>query len=216
MESFDHENTALACDPNYQRRGVDGPYGYLGGSYAMVKRCLYGKEIGTYNFEYGKKFWETYSDQNKYLEMIFQEAHEPSAELIQYLDDPLTNFLTWFESIGGFEDTMVVFMSDHGHHVNIFYYLFDLKDLEYELKLPMFFLIMPKKLDAQFRENLIKNEQVLLSAEEIYNLLMVAAGQGEKISKNNDVMRNSYKEQKRCYRDVNIEEKFSICDCGEK
>lgn len=182
----------------------------------MVKRCLYGREIGSYNFEYGKKFWEAYSDQNKYLEMIFEEAHEPSAELIQYLDDPLVNFLTWFESIGGFEDTMVVFMSDHGHHVNIFYYLFDLKDLEYELKMPMFFLITPKTLEPQFRDNLKENEQVLVSAEEIYNLLMVAAGEGGKISKENDIMRESYKGQKRCHKDVNIDKKFSICECGEQ
>ncbi len=184
----------------------------------MVKRCLYRREIGSYNFEYGRKFWESYSDQKKYLELIFQEAHEPSAELIQYLDKPLVEFLEWFEGIGGFEDTLVIFMSDHGHHVNIFYYLFDLRDLENELKLPMFFLIAPKTLEQKYLENLRENEQILVSAGEIYNLMMVAVGEGndKRISKENDVLRYNYNGKKRCYNDVRIEKKFSICDCEEK
>ena len=56
MESYDHENTALFCDPNYQKMGEDGQYGYMEGSFAMVRRCLYGKDTHTHVLDYGNKF----------------------------------------------------------------------------------------------------------------------------------------------------------------
>ena len=107
MESFDHENTALFCDPNYQKLDEGGAYGYLEGSFAMVRRCLYGRDTHNYVIDYGKKFWETYKKQPKVLEIGFMDGHEPSAELLQYLDDPIHNFLVELENNKLLDDTAI-------------------------------------------------------------------------------------------------------------
>ncbi len=54
------------------------------------------------------------------------------------------------------KDTTIIFYSDHGHHVNIFYYLFELKDLVYELRLPMMFILLPRELSDNYGQNLKK------------------------------------------------------------
>ena len=56
--TFDHENIALFCDPNYNPPNNKQQTEI--GIYARKRRCLYGKDTFDHAFEYGKKFLETY------------------------------------------------------------------------------------------------------------------------------------------------------------
>ena len=65
FESFDHENFALFCDPNYAAPNY--PFSYLKGIYSSFRKCLYERDTVEYVFEYTTKFWESYINQRKYL-----------------------------------------------------------------------------------------------------------------------------------------------------
>jgi hypothetical protein len=56
---FDHEGLSLGCmKPFYD--------GILLSFYnCLVKKCLFGKDLNEYTFEYLELFWEEYNDQNK-------------------------------------------------------------------------------------------------------------------------------------------------------
>ena len=77
----------MFCDANYYNR--DNPYPLLQGGFAAISRCLYGKDTFEYVLEYGKKFWETYKDNKKFLRLGFIDAHERTQEVVKYLDEPL-------------------------------------------------------------------------------------------------------------------------------
>ena len=211
MESFDHENTAMFCDPNYQKTGEDGSYGYMEGSFAMVRRCLYGKDTHEHVLDYGNKFWRSYKDQHKVLEVGFMDGHEPSSELLQYLDRPLYNFLSDLEKDNLLNDTAIVFYADHGHHVNIFYHLFQLNDLQYELRLPMIFLILPRNLADKYGDQIRSHEQNLIAAYDIYNTFSFLGGSQDMHPEGWNLLKTNYTQ--RCFIDVGLEEDFCICKC---
>jgi hypothetical protein len=54
----DHEGVVHACDPNYF--APNNGYNFFQGPNSLFRRCLYGKEVNDYNFEYGSKFWNSY------------------------------------------------------------------------------------------------------------------------------------------------------------
>ena len=51
--------------------------------------------------------------------MEFMDQHEISGEVVTYLDDPLTKFL---EEDIDLNDTIVIFVSDHGWHMKSIFY----------------------------------------------------------------------------------------------
>ena len=63
------------------------------GPYSMFRRCLYGKDANEYIFEYGSKFLQAYKDQPVVLNLDFIDQHEPSGEIIKYVDKNLRDFL---------------------------------------------------------------------------------------------------------------------------
>ena len=58
----------MSCDPNYN----DAGYSFKTGLNSMLKRCLYGKTINEYPFEYANLFWESYKD-NKKKEVVIND-----------------------------------------------------------------------------------------------------------------------------------------------
>lgn len=176
LESFDHENIALFCDPNYQKIEKNIIEDYFDGSSSLVRRCLYGKDTHDYVIEYGKKFWDTYEDQPKVLELGFMDGNGPSDELAKYLDEPIYMFLSEMEEKGKLDNTSIIIYSDHGHKANLLYHLFDFKDLDYEVRLPLIFMVLPRKLADEYGENVKSYEQNLISAYDIYNLFNTLAG----------------------------------------
>ena len=209
IESFDHENIAFSCDPNYRRIGEDGPYSYLKGSCAMVRRCLYGRDVHSYVLEYGEKFWRTYAEEPKFLELDLMDGHEPSAEAIKFLDEPLEKFLRSFETQGLLKDTTIILYADHGHHLNFFYYLFGLKDLMYELKLPVLYVLFPRNI-SDIYGNYMKNlENVMISGFDLYNFYKAMGGSKESVQ----FGINFFEEVDfgRGWRDLDLEENIVIC-----
>jgi hypothetical protein len=210
IEPFDHENIAFACDPNYRLMGGDGPYSYMTGSAAMLRRCLYGRDVHQYVLEYGEKFWNTYSEEPKFLELDLMDGHEPSAEVLKFLDDPLEKFLSRLEEQGSLKDTTIIFYADHGHHLNFFYYLLGLKDLYYELNLPMLFILFPKdqaKIHGQYMRNL---ENVLVSGFDIYNFYKAITGGTERVKFGIEFFDEEV-DLGRNWRDLDLEEHLAIC-----
>lgn len=64
---------------------------------------------------YAQQFWSEYQSEPKVLYLDFLEAHEMTFELIEYIDEPLVNFL---ETQIDPKTTSVILLSDHGSQMN--------------------------------------------------------------------------------------------------
>lgn len=173
-EPYDHEHIGLFCDPNYNQ--ADNPYTPFLGPYSVRRRCLHGKDVHDYQLEYGYKFWEAYQDTPKVLRMDFIDAHEGSMEVVKYLDDKLEKFLTDLESSEQLDDTILLFMADHGNNMPGFVSMVDPWDWKIEKYLPMMFLVVPNKLKENYGQNLKHNEQSIVTPWDIHNFLLQAGG----------------------------------------
>ena len=168
-ENFDHENIALFCDPNYYN--PENRFTPYMGPYSIRRRCLYGKDTFEYVLDYGKKFWESYSDNNKFLRLSFQDAHEGTLEVVKYLDKKLAEFLNYFENKNYLEDTAIFFVSDHGNNMIGFYNILQVEDYVLEKTLGTWFMILPKKRNI-YEKNLENNQQRLVTPYDIYDTLL--------------------------------------------
>ena len=174
FSNFDHENIAMFCDPNYYDR--NNPYTLHRGPFSIIRRCLYGKDTFEYVLEYGKKFWELYNNNKKYLRLGFIDAHEGSGEVIKYLDNPLFNFLYDFYINGYLKDTALFIVSDHGNNMPGFYNVVQFEDFNIEKTLGVFYLIL---YDFKNDEFLIQNQQQLITPYDIHDTLInIIYGQG--------------------------------------
>ena len=168
-DSFDHENIAMMCDPNfYNPENRFTPYM---GPYSIRRRCLYGRDTFEYIIEYGEKFWETYSKEHKFLRLSFQDAHEGTLEVVKYLDVKLAKFLEKFDKKGYLKDTAVFLVSDHGNNMVGIYNIFQFEDYVLEKTLGTWFMLLPKKkeIDERFLEI---NQQRLVSPYDIHDTLL--------------------------------------------
>lgn len=173
-ESYDHEHIALFCDPNYHQ--VDNPYTPFLGAYSVRRRCLHGKDTHEYMLEYGYKFWQTYQDMPKVIRFDFIDAHEGTGNVVGYLDDRLEKFLTDMEKNNMLDDTIVLFMADHGVNMPGFVSLMESPDYNIEKYLPMLFLLVPEKVRKEYGEALSANEQSIVTPWDIHNTLLHAGG----------------------------------------
>jgi len=177
---FDHENAALFCDPNYF--SVENPYTPYMGPYSMKRRCLYGKDTFHYVLEYSEKFWEAYSDERKFLRVAFQDAHEGTGEVVKYLDEGLARFLTKFIEKGWFDDTTIMFVSDHGNAMMGFHNLFDVDDFVTEKTLPLLLILLPSSffhnnnIKEEINRNLEYNRNIMITSYDIYYTLLDLLG----------------------------------------
>ena len=167
--NFDHEGLSLGCmKPFY-----DGPLHTLLGS--LIKKCLFGKDLNEYAFKYLKSFWETYIDQNKMFLYQSLDGHEPTGQVIGYLDKILYKYLNLFYQNGYLKKTAILIFSDHGQHLNGPLYLFNSQDFYYERTLPGLFLILPNN-EKLYKNNLYEkiklNQQTFITGFDIYNTLV--------------------------------------------
>ena len=168
-DSFDHENIAMMCDPNfYNPENRFTPYM---GPYSIRRRCLYGRDTFEYIIEYGEKFWETYLKEHKFLRLSFQDAHEGTLEVVKYLDIKLAEFLEKFDKKGYLKDTAIFLVSDHGNNMIGIYNIFQFEDYVLEKTLGTWFMLLPKKkeIDEKFLEI---NQQRLVSPYDIHDTLL--------------------------------------------
>ena len=176
-ESFDHENIAMMCDPNYYN--PENRFTPYMGPYSIRRRCLYGKDTFEYVIEYGEKFWETYINEHKFLRLSFQDAHEGTLEVVKYLDIKLAEFLINFERKGYLNDTAIFFVSDHGNNMVGFYNLFQVEDYVMEKTLGAWFMLLPKykNIDETYLEI---NQQRMVSPYDIHDTLLDMFGYHQK------------------------------------
>lgn len=173
-ENYDHEQVSLSCDPNFNQ--ADNPYTPFLGPYSVRRRCLHGKDIHDYQLEYGFKFWEAYKDLPKVLRIDFIDAHEGSMEVVKYLDDKLEKFLNDLETNDMLEDTVLLFMADHGNNMPGFISMMQSKDYKIEKYFPMMFLVIPEKLRKVYGDALEHNEQSIVTPWDIHNTLLHLGG----------------------------------------
>ena len=173
LDLWDHENVAMFCDPSYMDR--KSLYSIYKGVYSLLRRCFYGKEVHDYILEYGKKFWEAYPDNKKFLRMGFNDGHESSFEVLKYLDEPLAEFLEEFLKKGYLKNTAIIFISDHGNHMPGLYNLFLSEQFETERVLGNFFLIINTDKFEKFRifnKNVMINQQSIITPYDIHDTMI--------------------------------------------
>ena len=178
FDLWDHENVAMFCDPSYMDR--KSLYSIYKGVYSFLRRCFYGKEVHDYIFEYGKKFWEAYPNNKKFLRLGFNDGHESTFEVLKYLDEPMVEFLEYFLKKGYLKNTAIIIISDHGNHMPGLYNLFLSEQFETERVLGNFFLIfntnnlLGNKLEM-FRllnKNVMENQQSIITPYDVHDTMM--------------------------------------------
>jgi hypothetical protein len=185
---YDHENIGMWCDPNYYDRS--NPYPINKGEYSVLRRCLYGKEVYEYLFEYAKDFWKKYKENRKFARLSFIEGHELTAEVIKYLDNPLYQFLNGFIEEGYLNNSSIIIASDHGLHYGI-YVNTQSEDALIENFLPLLIFLLPNNRNNKIElEELYINQDKFITPFDIYNTMIFIA-EGNKNSNHNSKYGNS-------------------------
>ena len=170
-EEFDHENIGMFCDPNYF---ITNQKNYnIKGTSSSFRRCLYGKDSYEYVFNYGKLFWEAYSENNKFLRLGFFDGNEKSGEVVKYLDEYMVDFVLDLINGGKFQKTVLLLVSGKG---SFEYGIFDkIKKTEffYEKNLGSLFILLNKYgFESKIIENLRNNSQAFVTPYDIYDTML--------------------------------------------
>ena len=164
---FDYEYAAPNCDPNVYKEG----YGFFGGENNILRKCLYGKDSIEHSFEYGKKFWQSYKDNKKFLRIVNTYAHEYSGEKSRYADESTFNFLYFLYNNNLLLNTTVFLAGDHGFELMGLYKLFEPNDWKIEKHLPVFLLLTSDKKNISYNDQyseILKNQQNFITPFDIY------------------------------------------------
>jgi hypothetical protein len=157
FESFDHENFAMFCDPNYNP--PNNRVALFKGLFSMMRRCLYGKDTFDWVFDFGYKFLEKYKNERKFLRLGFIDGHEGTMEAVKYLDNSLFNFLDFYIKNYFTNSTAIIIASDHGENMVSIHHLLNSDEFLYERTLGTLFILLPNKYekpksDYLFEKNL--------------------------------------------------------------
>ena len=182
---WDHEGLSLGCIKSFYDRFL------ISRLSSLVKKCLFGKDLNQYSLEYLESFWVAYLNQYKLFLFQTLDGHEPTGQLIGYLDEILFNFFYKFYSLGYFKDTVILLFSDHGLHLPGPLYLFHSQDFLSERTLPLLLLLVPNN-EKLYKDNLYEklksNQQTLITPFDIYNTLVhLAFGKNKEEYKKNSV-----------------------------
>ena len=171
LNSWDHENIAMFCDPNF----FNSSYTIYKGVVSILKRCMYGKYAFEYMIDYAKQFWNLYRDNKKFFRIHFNEGHEGTMELVNYLADPLFNFIKYFFDNNLLNDTFVFILSDHGNHLPGPWVIIRPQDYVIESTLGTLFFIIPNN-DKLYKNGLYdiihKNQQTFITPYDIHDTLI--------------------------------------------
>ena len=214
---WDHENILMFCEPNfYDKNDPDDPLDR--GIHCITQRLLYGRNTYEYVIEYGEKFWETYLNSRKVFRMAFMDGHEDTGEVIKFIDDGLSDFLIRFYNKGYFDDTFIMFMSDHGVKSTLIYSVIARGNYVFERMLPSLFFMYHYKANFDEKE-VYENQQKFISAYDIYETFYhICYGNDYKYHEERNELRvsllNYIDESKRsCESYVEIKNISSYCRC---
>jgi hypothetical protein len=162
---WDHEGISIPC--------IKGIYTnfFTHKLNSLIKRCLFGKQIFEYALDYLESFFKTYFEYSKMFLFESEEGHEPTGQVIGYLDDILYNFFSKLYSETFLLNTTIILFSDHGQHLNWLLYVLKFKDFLYETTLPFLFLIFPNTQELyneSLYEKIKNNQQIFITPYDIY------------------------------------------------
>ena len=171
FDGWDHENIALFCDQNF----FDPEYPLTKGVASILKRCLYGKNAFEYMIDYAKQFWDLYPDNKKFFRIHFNEGHEGTMELVNYLADPLFEFVKYFFDNKLLDDTFMFIVSDHGNHMVGPWAVIRPNDYIIESTLATLFFVIPNN-DKLYKNGLYdiihENQQIFITPYDIHDTLI--------------------------------------------
>ena len=175
--SFDHEIGEIFCDPNYNI--PDRFWNLFKGINSMLSRCLYGKESYKHVMDFGQKFLDAYDDYpRKFLRLAFLWAHESSLEVIKLMDKDFSIFLQDFIDKYYDKNWAIFLVSDHGNGLT--YYRSE--DWRKEVAFGTLLLLLPKThLNNIDKEQIRKNEQLVVTPYDIHNTLLDMIGYDKSI-----------------------------------
>ncbi|KAJ2623732.1 hypothetical protein GGI26_002179 [Coemansia sp. RSA 1358] len=192
--SLDYELASPFCLPEFYPR-IGNAYGNFKGPYSIIARCLYGRYVHDWAFDYLYQLRGELRSQlsNKQTDSIarpymitavFFEGHEGTGEVLRTMDDALSAFLKDIRDSSELKDTVFILSADHGLHMGLnFAYL---QNGRIEHQNPFFFMSVPEPL-YQFAEKyqelhgnekaspFVANEQRLTTPFETYHTFRALA-----------------------------------------
>ena len=210
---FDHELISLFCEPNYSNKYT---LNLFQGPYSLFRRCLYGRDSFEYVLEFGEKFLDAYKNYPKLLKLGFNDAHEPTNEVLYYLDKPLKNFIQkYLENY--FNDKSIIFIvSDHGHNMPGITEIFNADDERIEKTLGVLFLILPEIQNENELYNstiIFNNEQKMVTPYDIYGTLMDCIGKFQATNYINSLFREIDGNERDCNFYESHFKENKLCHC---
>jgi len=163
----DHQFASPFCLPEVHP--LENPHGNMKGPFSILRRCLTGKYVHTYVFNYLQQFLYNYHDVPKFAFAAFNEGHEGTGDVIGLVDDDLVEFL----EILDYNNTALFLVSDHGLHMHPLF-AFGAQSTVQENAFALLITAFPNWFLEKYpdvKDNLEHNQQALLTPFEIYESL---------------------------------------------
>jgi len=119
------------------------------------------------SFDYMYQYWNTYRGKRKFMINKIVAAHEFSGENSRYTDIELAKVLEKMDSEELLDNTIIYLYSDHANHIN--FLMLTTRSGYAEKMNPMFFMIMPAHVAEKHHENILWNQQKLMSHYQIFH-----------------------------------------------
>ncbi|KAJ2493127.1 hypothetical protein IWW37_000777 [Coemansia sp. RSA 2050] len=151
--SLDYELTSPFCMPEYFPN-VGNAYGNFKGPNSITARCLYGRYVHNWAFDY---LYQLQSELREYrakqlahqkdarpymISATFLEGHEGTGEVLRTLDNSLAEFLESMRDSGELNDTVLLIGADHGLHMGLNFAFFQNGRIEHQN--PFFAMSVPE------------------------------------------------------------------------
>ena len=166
---FDHENVGMFCDTNFEDKR--DKWSIIRGKSSILRRCFYGRDSFDYNFEYILQFLENYKNERKFFRITIADGHEGTTEVIKYVDNSFSTFLSTILKSYFDDKTAIIIFSDHGAHMpgphDILFY----EEKIFEKYLGLLLLIVSNKGNYNSL-NILFNQQQFITAYDIYDTIL--------------------------------------------
>ncbi|KAJ2063734.1 hypothetical protein GGI17_001520 [Coemansia sp. S146] len=128
--SLDYELSSPFCLPEYYPN-VGNAFGNFKGPYSLTARCLYGRYVHDWAFDYlsqlraelrehrAKQLAQQKDARPYMISATFLEGHEGTGEVLRTVDDSLAAFLESMRDSGELNDTVLIMAADHGLHMGL-------------------------------------------------------------------------------------------------
>ncbi|KAJ2083447.1 hypothetical protein H4R24_000827 [Coemansia sp. RSA 988] len=183
--SLDYELSSPFCMPEFYP-STGNAFGNFKGPFSITARCLYGRYVHEYGFDYidqlrrELRWGDGLQEQQKqpyFLMLNLMEGHEGTGEVLRTLDNRLSELLSDLDKSGELEDTALFILSDHGLHMGLNFAFLNSGQIEH--KNPFFAMVLPHWLrnfvDNQPEAGLPVNEQRLTTPLETHYTLKTLA-----------------------------------------